>query len=209
VASRDRSDEEILAEIQGSEHPDSTMFETLVERHQERVLANCRYMTRSAADAEDVAQEVFVKAYFGLRRFEGRSSFRTWIQRIKINHCLSFIEKRKARVFTSLDEPGLERATELQVPPRAERQVIAASSRERIGAILDSMADTLRLPLLMRDLDGLTYEEIAEHLSIGLSAVKMRIKRGREEFQRRWSAQEQPTSADAARPSAQGDASGG
>ena len=196
----DRSDDEILAEMEGSGRPDPALFETLVERYQEKVLANCRYMTRSPEDAEDVAQEVFVKAYFGLHHFERRSSFRTWIQRIKINHCLSFIEKRKARAFSSIEEPGLENAPELQVPPRAERQVMAARSRERIGAVLDSMADTLRLPLLMRDLDGLAYEEIAEHLSIGLSAVKMRIKRGREEFQRRWSAEEQPTPPQVAGP---------
>ena len=62
-----------------------------------------------------------------------------------------------------------------------------------IGEVLDSLSDNLRIPLVLREMDGLSYEEIAEHLDLGLSAVKMRIKRGREEFRRRFAAGKTPT----------------
>ena len=70
--------------------------------------------------------------------------------------------------------------------PAAEKAVLDRGERERITAILDAMSDNLRIPLLMRDMDQLSYQEVAEALGIGISAVKMRIKRGREDFRRRY-----------------------
>ena len=157
-------------------------FETLVQRHQERVLANCRYLSGSATDAEDLAQEVFVKAFFGLRKFEGRSKFSTWLQRIKINHCLNFLQKRRNKTFVDIEAPEVEARTDLQTAPRAEQNLRAQDDRRRIAEVLDAMSENLRVPLILRDADGLSYSEIAEQLDLSLSAVKMRIKRGREEF---------------------------
>ena len=163
---------------------DVRAFELLVRRHQERILANCRYLTGSSADAEDLAQEVFVKAFFGLRRFEGRSKFSTWLQRIKINHCLNFNQKQRNKSFVSIESPEVESRVDLQTSPRAEQNLKAADERRRIAAALDEMSESLRVPLILRDADGLSYAEIAEKLDLSLSAVKMRIKRGREEFRR-------------------------
>lgn len=183
-----QSDEELVALVQGAPEGDTRPFEELVLRHQDRVVANCRYMTRAPAVAEDLAQEVFVKAYFGLAKFEGRSTFKTWLQRIKINHCLSYIDRQKDARFRDLDieDARLRSRPELSTSGGAEKQVSSRDDRERIAEILDNMAETVRLPLLLRDLDGLSYQEIADELGIGLSAVKMRIRRGRSEFRRRW-----------------------
>lgn len=161
-------------------------FETLVERHRNRVMANCRYISGSPADAEDLAQEVFVKAYFAVERFEGRSSFRTWIQRIKVNHCLNHVRKRAGKQFVDVEDLEVRGAEEIQVAPQAERNVAALGMREQIEQSLDALNDTLRIPLVMRDMDHLSYQEIADTLGIGLSAVKMRIKRARAEFQRHY-----------------------
>ena len=187
-----RTDEELAESAARAPRGDFRAFDRLVDRHQERVLANCRYLTRSPDDAEDLAQEVFVKAYFGLGRFEGRSSFRTWIQRIKVNHCLNHLRKKKDRVFVDVHDEvvGFEEA--LRVEPVGERRAEAWSERERVREILDSLPETLRIPLVLRDLDELSYQEIAETLGIGLSAVKMRIKRGREEFRARFAGAERP-----------------
>jgi len=173
-------------------------FEHLVERHQGRVLANCRFLTGSPLDAEDLAQEVFVKAYFGLARFEGRAKFSTWIQRIKVNHCLNHLSRRRASLV-SLEEPGVDSREELRVRAEGERAVHALDQRRRIRETLDALSEALRVPLMLRDADGLSYQEIAEHLGIGLSAVKMRIKRAREEFRRLFDAVDRPseTSAEA------------
>jgi RNA polymerase sigma-70 factor (ECF subfamily) len=181
-----RSDEELVELATGAVRGDLRAFDVLVERHQSRILANCRYLTRSPDDAEDLAQEVFVKAYFGLDRFEGRSEFRTWIQRIKVNHCLNHLRRKRDKVFLDVQDEALGAEEELRVDPVADRRLERREDRELVREVIDGLPDTLRLPLLLRDLDELSYQEVADSLGIGLSAAKMRIKRGREEFRRRF-----------------------
>ncbi len=180
------TDEELVDLARRAGEGDLRPFDRLVERHQGKVLANCRYLTRAAADSEDLAQEVFLKAFFALNRYEGRSSFTTWLHRIKINHCLNYIEKQKRRQVVDVEDPAFTHREEFQVASRAHQLAEASSDRERIVFILDSLAETLRVPLVLRDADGASYQEIADQLQIGLSAVKMRIKRAREEFRSRW-----------------------
>ena len=101
----DRGDRELVAAALQALPGDYRAFEELVLRHQTRIMNNCRILSGSAETAEDLAQEVFVKAYFGLRSFERRSAFRTWLQRIKVNHCLNFLKKHEGRSFVSFDDP--------------------------------------------------------------------------------------------------------
>jgi RNA polymerase sigma-70 factor (ECF subfamily) len=181
-----RPDEELVVAAQAGADGDTSAFDALVRRHQGGVLANCRYLTRSADDSEDLAQEVFVKAFFALPRFEARASFKTWLHRIKVNHCMNFLSRRKKHVLVDVEDPSLVGEPDLQSRESTERRVEARSDRERIEQILDSLTETLRVPLVLRDVDGMAYGEIADLLGIRLSAVKMRIKRGREEFRRQW-----------------------
>jgi RNA polymerase sigma-70 factor (ECF subfamily) len=183
------TDEELVDRVRALRE-DWGSFETLVRRHQAKVLANCRYLTRSAPQAEDLAQEVFIKAYFGLPGFEGRSAFKTWLHRLKVNHCLNFLSRRDPAVHVDAQDPLVQKDKAMQVPPEAESGLQRRQERERIDAVLDAMSDTLRIPLVMRDVDGLAYQEIADALGLGISAVKMRIKRAREEFRERYSALE-------------------
>src|SRR6476619_5724896 len=90
-------DEELLQAARNAPEGDLRAFEQLIALYQKRILADCVYLTRDASNSEDLAQEVFVKAYFALRAFEGRSSFRHWLQRIKVNHCLNYIKKQASR----------------------------------------------------------------------------------------------------------------
>ena len=180
------ADEILVAGARSAISGDMRAFDHLMLRHQAHVLANCRYLTGSAEDAHDLAQEVFVKAYFALAKFEGRSKFKTWLSSIKVNHCLNFLRKHKGKAFLDVHSPTLEPEPALQTPASAERDMIARSRQEAIREILESLPDTLRLPLVMRDVDGHTYQEIAETLGVGLSAVKMRIKRAREAFRTRF-----------------------
>jgi RNA polymerase sigma-70 factor (ECF subfamily) len=177
-------DAELVERAQAGRN-DLRPFEELVRRHEDKVLANCRYLTGSADDAEDLAQEVFVKAFFGLRWFRGESRFGTWVQRIKVNHCLNFLRRRKREAgHVDVDDPVHDREEPLQVSPAAEAADETRDRRRLIAAALDRVPETLRVPLVMCDLDDLPYQEIADQLGLGLSAVKMRIKRGREEFRR-------------------------
>lgn len=179
-------DAALLEQARSAPEGDLRAFEQLVQQYQKRILADCRYMTRDETVSEDLAQEVFVKAYFGLERFEGRSSFRHWLQRIKVHHCLNHIKKQEGKAGIPIDDGAAEEHGELQVSPTADRNLESMSQRQRITSILDSMPATLRIPLIMRDMDELSYEEVASSLRIGLSAAKMRIKRAREEFRRRY-----------------------
>jgi len=178
-------DAALLEQARNAPEGDLRAFEQLIQLYQKRILAACRSMPRDEGVSEDLAQEVFVKAYFGLSRFEGRSSFRHWLQRIKVHHCLNHLKKQEGKTGVPLDDAA-EEHTELHVAPTVDRNLESMSQRQRISNILDSMPATLRIPLIMRDMDELSYEEVASALKIGLSAVKMRIKRAREEFRRRY-----------------------
>lgn len=182
----EESDEELLQRALGAPEGDLRAFEQLVLKYQTRIVADCRFMTRDDASADDLAQETFVKAFFGLRSFEGRSSFRHWLQRIKVHHCLNHIKKEQGQKWVSIEEESAEEPERLQVAPAVYEEFEASDSRERIANVLESLPATLRIPLVMRDMDELSYAEIARSLDIGLSAAKMRIKRAREEFRLRY-----------------------
>jgi RNA polymerase sigma-70 factor (ECF subfamily) len=175
-------DDELVGAARSAPEGDFRAFEQLIQLHRRRILADCRYLTRDMNNSEDLAQEVFVKAYFAMRGFEGRSSFRHWLQRIKVHHCLNHLKKRDGKESIAVDEESVQNQEALQVPPVAGAQLEANEERRRIHEVLASMPDTLRVPLVMCDMDELSYEEIATSLGIGLSAVKMRIKRAREYF---------------------------
>jgi RNA polymerase sigma-70 factor, ECF subfamily len=188
-------DQELLEQARRAPEGDLRAFEKLVLLYQKRVVANCRYITRDPNNSEDLAQEVLVKAFFGLRSFEGRSTFAGWLQRIKINHCLNHLKKQAGRSYVGIDEPEVEAFDQLQVQSTAERMAETISDRQLTSLVLDSMSSTLRIPLVLCDMDGLSYKEVAQALGVGLSAAKMRIKRGREEFRERYQ-QMQATGAD-------------
>ena len=180
--SRKDPDEELLRAARAAPEGDLRAFEELVVRYRNRIVTNCRHLTRDEGHAEDLSQEVFVKAFFNLPKFEERSSFRHWLNRIKVNHCLNHIKRSARRQMVAIDEHSAEAFEELQQQPRAARRVERMEARDRIDAVLEEMPETLRVPLVMRDMDELSYQEIADALKLGLSAVKMRIKRGREYF---------------------------
>ena len=180
------SDDELVDLVRTGDMHDTRPFEILVRRHQSFVAANCRAIVRSPNDVDDLAQEVFVKAFFGLRRFERRAPFRAWLHRIKVNHCLNHLRRTRGPVMLEIDDPALENHSAVAVPPAAVTALLAADDRARMLEVLDGMSDALRLPLMLRDADGLSYDEIATQLGLSLPAVKMRIKRGREEFRRRF-----------------------
>ncbi len=185
-------DEALVGLVRDAAEGDTRAFEELVRRYEAKVTTNCRYLSGSLSDAEDLAQEVLVKVYFGLAGFEGRSSFQTWVKRVKSNHCINFVKKRRIQ---TVDADDAVIANAASTPPEADRRLEQEVDREMIGEVLLQMNETVRIPLVLRDMDGLSYDEISEELGIGLSAVKMRIKRGRAEFRQRFSDLEQFTSS--------------
>ena len=174
-------DDRLVRLAQRVDPSDCRPFEELVRRYQARVIANCRYLTGSADDAEDLAQEVFVRVFFALRRFERRSLFSTWLFRIKVNHCLNHLRATRAEGRrVALDDLDDNTENALRTDETIEFELTEEASRERVRTAIQALPLTLRVPLVMRELDEMTYDDIAQQLGLKLSAVKMRIARGRQ-----------------------------
>jgi len=189
---KDQEDQDLLRKALEAPEGDLRAFEKIVLKYRNRIVANCRYMTRNSAQAEDLAQDIFLKLYFSLRRYEGRSSFRTWLYRMKVNHCLNFLKKEARKKYINIENADITSHRDLVTQPIAEDFIAREDDRLRVGAILDSLSDNLRVPLVMCDVDELSYQEVADTMGISLSAVKMRIKRAREEFARRYQVPSRP-----------------
>jgi RNA polymerase sigma-70 factor, ECF subfamily len=186
--SANEQEDELFESARTAPPGDLRAFETLVEQHQRRIVADCRHITRDPGVAEDLAQEVFLKAYFGMKNFEGRSAFRHWLQVIKVHHCLNHLKKQKGKTVVSIDEDGPQSNEETRAFSSHDRSEERLEEQQIIHRVLDAMPDNLRIPLVLRDMDELSYEEVAANLNISLSAVKMRIKRAREWFRDQYDA---------------------
>ena len=182
------SDRELVRNVQLAAPADHGAFRKLMSRYQDRIIANCHHLTGSQADAEDLAQELFVKTYFAIPSFEGKSLFKTWLQRIKINHCLSHMRKAASKRLVFTDDISDEKAgSDQETVGHGESDLETQIRRRKVWAILEAMPEKYRIPLILCDMDGLTYEDAAAELRLGLSALKMRLKRGREQFRSRYS----------------------
>jgi RNA polymerase sigma-70 factor (ECF subfamily) len=148
-------------------------YAELVRRHQDRVFSLCLSLLRNPTDAEDAAQEVFLKAYRALSDFRFDSSFSTWLYRIAYRHSLDFLKAKNRRPAESWDALVEERGEPSPDTPPTEGADLAR-------AVLDALPEDQRLILTFREAQGLTYEEIAETLQVSLDAVKARLRRARE-----------------------------
>ena len=180
-ASTEPTDADLVALARDEGDP-SRAFDQLVARYRRRIEGRCRRMVGN--DAEDMTQEILLKIYQALPRFEGRSTFETWTNRIQKNHCLNHIERYRKTVTVCYDDVVDE--LDIEEAELGDRDTRRLHHRHEIATILERVSPVLRSPLLLRDGGGFSYQEIAESEGIGLSAVKMRIKRGRAEFRHHW-----------------------
>lgn len=180
---RATDDELVDAARTGASRGDTRALDVLIERHQGHVRANCEFLAGEAETARDLAQEVMVKAYFRLDSYRGDATFRTWIRKVKVNHCLNHLARSRPD-FVDVDS-GPSRAHEaMSVSPDVD--VEGPERRRAVAQVLADLTETLRVPLVLRDVDGYSYDEIATQLEIKLSAAKMRVARGREQFREAW-----------------------
>lgn len=174
---------------------DPTAFDALVLRHQDRVYAVCLRMLGHAESARDAAQDAFVKAWKALPRFEGRAQFGTWVYRIAINVSLSVRRADKVRPdrrAVGIDaSPGDGDATEGRGVPEPAASGPApgvdlerTEARAAVAAAIADLEDEFRSAVVLRDIEGRSYEEIAEILQVPVGTVRSRIHRGRETLRR-------------------------
>jgi RNA polymerase sigma-70 factor (ECF subfamily) len=178
----DKSDRE-LAEAARDGNADA--FGVLVRRHQRRVFRLAVHLLRNAAEAEDVTQETFVRAYRALDRFDGRSEPFTWIYRIAVNLALNAIRARRpARRATPLDDPRIEG---LLVDRRSRHGDPAHMAADRQLALalcdgIDGLSETLRTTLVLVSIDGLSHAEAAEVLGCPEGTVAWRVHEARKKL---------------------------
>jgi len=169
--------------VRRAQKGDKEAFEVLVQRHQHRVFAVARGILKRQEDVEDIAQQVFVKAYFSLKRFDQRAAFSTWLYKITVNECWDLLRKRKARPLVyeadfSEEQSRQFSASERQAdsgPDTSERLAM----RQRLENMLAQLDDRDRAMLILKEVEGFSVEEIADSLGLNANTVKVRLFRAR------------------------------
>ena len=166
---------------------DREAYAELVRRHQSRVVALCLSLLANSAEAEDAAQEVFVKAFLSIHRYGRDVSFLAWLSRIASNHCLDVLRKRKRHRTDSLDGLLAQQADAGGVSPEPGRlDPDNVENDEKTTLALRALAQLpadYRQVLMLRELNELSYEEIAAAMNCSLEAVRARLRRARLELQ--------------------------
>lgn len=166
-------DRQLVARAQGG---DPEAFSQLVERHQTMVYRLALGKTGSPQDAEEVTQTAFLKAWQGLRTFQGKAAFSTWLYRLTANAAVDLLRWRREPAL-SLDDPDLPPIPDQA--PSPEELSMAAERRRLLWQAIDQLPESHRLPLVLRELEGLSYREIARALDLEEGTVKSRLARGR------------------------------
>ncbi len=163
---------------------DSLAFDELVRRHQDRIMNACVRMVGDYEDARDLCQETFVKAYRAVADFEERSQFGTWIYRIAINLCLSYHRSGKRSIERPMPHPKKDESRpEHQVPDLSmepQSAVLGREAQEVVQRAIAQLDDEYRSVIVLREIQGLSYEEVAEVLSVPIGTVRSRLHRARE-----------------------------
>lgn len=183
---QDDSDQQLVQRVQAG---DRAAFDLLVRKYQHRVLKLVSRFVSDAAEAEDVAQEAFLKAYRALASFRGDSAFYTWLYRIAINTAKNaLVSNRRRPVDFDLDLQDPEqydRHARLKEGDTPEGVLLTEEIRSVIERAMEQLPEDLRTAIVLRELEGLSYEEIAEAMDCPVGTVRSRIFRAREAIDRK------------------------
>lgn len=175
-----RTDRELVALAQGE---DKNAFEELIRRHQQRVFAVAARILHKREDVEDISQQVFVKAYFSLKRFDQRAAFSTWLYKITVNECWDLLRKKKVRPLlyeADLSEEQSQQVLAAEGARSTEPDVLERiSARQRVEQLLSGLDERDRTMLILKEVEGLSIEEIGEVMAINANTVKVRLFRAR------------------------------
>jgi RNA polymerase sigma-70 factor, ECF subfamily len=172
-------DDELIERILSGERQ---VYAELVRRYHPPILRLCLGILRDRALADDMCQEVFIKAYERLASFRGQSAFSTWLYRIATNHCLEALRRRKRERSESLDAllEAHQPVAGMEAPSRPERILENADFARRV---LRTLPEEYQTVLILREGEGLSYEEIAKTMNCSLDSVKARLKRARRQLE--------------------------
>ncbi len=171
--------------VERAQRGDKRAFELLVMKYQRKLGRLLSRFVRDPAEVEDVAQEAFIKAYRALPSFRGDSAFYTWLYRIAINTAKNYLVAlgRRAPTTTSFDNEeaeGFEDAEQLRDSATPEDELIGKQIAATVNRAMDALPDDLRMAITLREIEGLSYEEIATVMNCPIGTVRSRIFRARE-----------------------------
>ena len=190
----ERKDSELSAPTEESElvrrarNGDLRAYDELVKRYQERIYATIYHMTSNHEDANDLAQDSFIKAFQALKSFKGGSTFYTWLYRIAVNKTINFLKQRKNRTHMSLNDldfnaehdPDLMALISDNTPRRA---VGLTELQEKLNAALLKLSEPHRLVVVLHDVQGQSHEEIAKVMNCNIGTVRSRLFYARQQLQ--------------------------
>jgi RNA polymerase sigma-70 factor, ECF subfamily len=170
--------------VHAAKDGDLSAFEELVRRYDRKVIRIAFHITHNQEDAEDAAQDAFLKAFRGLAHFEEKSRFSTWLFRIAVNESLMKVRQRRGFQVVSIEQDNNEDPDALPLEivdwsPNPEQLYSQSELREILAKALRGLSSNYRTVFLLRDVEGLSIEETAEVLNLSISAVKARLMRAR------------------------------
>jgi len=174
--------------VRRAQRGDLGAYDELVRRYQERIYATIYHMTSNHEDANDLAQEAFIKAFQALRSFRGGSSFYTWVYRIAVNKAINFLKQRKNKAQMSLDDldfhaehdPDLVALISEKTP---RREAGLAELQEKLNGAMQKLSEPHRLVVTLHDVQGLSHEEIAKIMDCNIGTVRSRLFYARQQLQ--------------------------
>src|SRR5687767_12005388 len=171
------SDELVVSRILSGQ---TALFEVLMRRHNERIYRAARAILRDESEAEDVMQQAYLNAYSHLRQFDGRSKFSTWLTRIAIHEALARVRRRGRYTSMDPDSPFTARlAAPMTSTPDPERQAFAHELRVLIESAIDRLPDRAREVFVLRQVEGMSTEEVAATLDVSEAVITTRLSRAR------------------------------
>jgi RNA polymerase sigma-70 factor (ECF subfamily) len=175
-------DQELVERVQRG---DKVAFELLVGKYQRKIVRLISRLVRDPSEVEDVAQEAFIKAYRAIPQFRGESAFYTWLYRIAVNTAKNYSASQGRRAPTSTetdseDSETFDDASLLRDINTPESLLMSKQIAETVNAVMAGLPEELRNAIALREIDGLSYEEIAELMQCPIGTVRSRIFRARE-----------------------------
>ena len=179
---------EEMALVEKARAGDLSAYDDLVRRYQERIYGTIYHMTSNHEDANDLAQETFIKAFQALKSFKGGSSFYTWVYRIAVNKTINFLKQRKNRLGMSLNDldfnaendPDLLALISHKTP---RREAGLAELQEKLNEAMGKLSEVHRLVVTLHDVQGVPHEEIAKIMDCNIGTVRSRLFYARQQLQ--------------------------
>ncbi|MDA2927856.1 sigma-70 family RNA polymerase sigma factor [Acidobacteria bacterium AH-259-G07] len=166
--------------IQRCQRGDQEAFREVFKRYQHKIFRLCYHFAGDGSDAEEITQEIFLKMYLSIGQFDLRSGFYTWLFRIAVNECLQHRRKKAARKVP-LDERALSLSVRETLPLDS---LLSHEKQAQVQKALEKLPGKYRLALLLKEIEGLSYREIARIFGVSEGTVASRLNRAREQFRR-------------------------